>query len=130
MPDRFSHRDRRIAREVHRSLWAMVALVFGLGAVAIAAPVTAVRFGAVVGLAAAGAATLVESRRLIDAYLADLHALEAGRPLPPAAHVEMRTNVGLERATVGPSRRSPNTRRRGPSDGAPVRSGSALVLRP
>lgn len=119
MDQRFSHRDRRVAREVHRSVWGMLALVVALGVVAIVAPSTAIRFGAVVGMAAAGGATLFQSRRLIDEYLADLHALERGVPLHPAARVEMHTHVGLERPTVGPSRRSPNVRRRPPgTDGA------------
>lgn len=114
MDQRFSHRDRRVAREVHRSAWGMLGLVVALAVVAVVAPSTAIRFGAVVGMAAAGGATLYQSRRMIDAYLADLSALERGVALHPAARIEMHTNVGLERLTVGPTRRSPNVRRRPP----------------
>lgn len=122
MDQRFSHRDRRVAREVHRSVWGMVGLVVALGVVTVVAPSTAIRFGAVVGLAMAGGATLFLSRRLIDGYLADLHALEHGTGLHPTTRVEMHTDVGLERATVGPSRRSPNVRRRPPGSNDTARA--------
>lgn len=97
----------------------MLTLVVALAAVAVVAPSTAIRFGAVVGMAVAGGATLFQSRRLIDAYVADLHELERGAHLHPTARVEMHSDVELERLSVGPNRRSPNVRRRPPrTDGA------------
>ena len=53
---RVSHRDVRVTREIHLAAWGMLGIAAALILMALYFPIEAVRFAAVVGLAAAGAA--------------------------------------------------------------------------
>lgn len=116
MEARVSHRDRRVARDIARSAWGMLALVVALGALSLAAPLEAVRFAAVIGLAVAGGVFLWQSRRLISDYVRDLESVQVGRPRSGRVLVEVSSDVGYDAG----GRRSPRALppvRRHPKDG-------------
>jgi hypothetical protein len=113
---RLSHRDHRVDRELRRSAAAMLGLVGTLGVIAIAAPLDALRFGAVADLAIAGGSHITQTRRVVDEYVGDLESFAAEVPGADRLGAEIRSQVGLERVAAGPSRRSPHSRRRATAD--------------
>lgn len=111
----YSHRDRRM----HRQVWRWTALLFmatTLGiAVTAALPPGGWGLGALAGLAVLGAAYLARSERVVRQYVRDLESVRRGAATPGWVTAEVASEVGLEGRPTGPTRASPNVRRpRGP----------------
>ena len=107
---KFSHRDRRVSRDLARSAGGILLIAVGLVGVGYAAPWPALRFGAVVGLAGAGGFFLWQIDRTVGRYLADLAAVESGGGTPGSVRVEVESDVGLEDRPEVPTPPSPGTR--------------------
>src|SRR5215470_10230466 len=99
---RVSHRDRRVVADVARSTWGMVGLVGVLAGVAAEAPWTALRFGAIVGLAAAGGFFLWRMRSTVRGYLGDLQQVRSGADVSGRVRVEVESDVGFGPGTDRP----------------------------
>ncbi|MGI0132148.1 MAG: hypothetical protein ACREDK_03510 [Thermoplasmata archaeon] len=107
----YSHRDRRAQRAVRRAAAAFALLLVALLVVADLAPFAWTSALALLGLAAAGAAFLLHGDRLTREYAHDLAAARGSTNVSPALRVEVESDVGLDRAVVRPTSRSPHTRR-------------------
>lgn len=107
---RFSHRDRRVDRDIYRSVGGMAAIVIVLGGLALFAPLDAYRFGALIGLAVSGGFFLWRSGLTVGDYVGDLERVRSGEERSGRIRVEVESDVGFERLTVSPLRRSPLVR--------------------
>jgi hypothetical protein len=112
-----SHRDRRVARDIGRFAWVMLGLVLGLGVLAFAAPLVAVRFAAVAGLAGAGAAFLWQAGKAVGEYVRDLEQVRDGAAISGRIRVEVSSDVGLDPRARRLTRAVPPVRRRPPPMG-------------
>ena len=111
---RVSHRDRRVAADVARSTWGMLALIGVLAAVVLVGPGDAIRFGAIVGLAAAGGVFLWRIDRTVRTYVADLTSVDEGRAVSGVLRAEVESDVGFGGVSERPPPLSPSVRRSGP----------------
>ncbi len=109
---RVSHRDRRVVRDIARSAWGMVALVVGLGALALVGPIEAIRFAAVAGLAVAGGVFLWQIDLTVHQYVGDLESVHRGERVSGRVLVEVTSDVGLDGLGGRPVRATPVVRRR------------------
>ena len=93
----------------------MLALVIVLGALALVAPLEAIRFAAVVGLAVSGGVFLWQSSRTVEEYVQDLEQVQLGGEVSGRVRVEVTSDVGLDPNERRLSRAFPPVRRRPPA---------------
>jgi hypothetical protein len=115
---RFSHRDRRVDRTVHRALGAMILAVGMLGTLAFLSPSPLSGLFALLGLGAVGGVYLVGAGRVLAEYRGDLRRVHGGGTVDGLLRAEVESEVGLDRPVGLPSQRSPLVR------GAPGRPDS------
>jgi len=120
---RVSHRDRRVTRDINRAAWGMLGLTLLLGAGALYAPVEAIRFGAVIGMAASGAAYLWQSGVAVRGYLVDVDGVASGAEVPGHVRVEVESDVGYEGTPARFRGPSPHARRRAGTPGEGTEDG-------
>jgi len=118
---RVSHRDRRVTADVIRSTWGMLGLVAVLVGAATVAPTAAVRFAAIVGLAAAGGFFLWRMGVTVRDYERDVARVRDGLPISGRILVEVESDVGFGPSTERSIPPSPNVRW-GPDPPPPGRS--------
>jgi hypothetical protein len=92
----FSHRDHRARRELRHLYIGFGAVVGALSLVAILYPNETIRFLAIGGLVAAGAAYVMAVDRLSERYQRDLAAVRAGQPVSGSVRAEVYHEVGFE----------------------------------
>jgi hypothetical protein len=107
---RVSHRDHRVDREIYRSAGGMAAMVVVLGGIALYAPLDAFRYGALLGLGVSGGFFLWRTGLTVGDYVGDLERVQSGEERSGRIRVEVESDVGFERMTVSPLRRSPLVR--------------------
>ena len=112
---RTSHRDRRVVRDIARSTWGMLGLVVVLSALALVAPLEAIRFAAVLGLAVSGGVFLWQSSRTVEEYVLDLEQVQLGGDVSGRVRVEVTSDVGPDPNGRRLSRALPLVRRRPPA---------------
>ena len=108
----FSHRDRRVHREVNRALYATTGTSLALIALALVVSLPLVGIGAVVALGIVGLVYVVWADRFLEEYANDLRAAREGSPRGSFVRAEMASPIGLDRDSRSPVSVSPHSRRR------------------
>lgn len=109
----YSHRDRRAYRSAFRDLEWVIAATLGLGILVMVLPWVLVALVALLTLGVVGGVSMLHAESLIGSYARDLAHVRAGSARDGFLRAEVTSDVGLERAIVRPSAKSPH-RRKGP----------------
>ncbi|MCI4330972.1 MAG: hypothetical protein L3K19_03905 [Thermoplasmata archaeon] len=106
----FSHRDRRVHRDLGRLSAGLLAALAIAIPLAVLSPWPQLGVAAILALAGSGALFIARAGAMGGEYADDLERVAAGTPASRWVHVEVHSRVGLSRPVGLPTERSPNVR--------------------